>query len=144
MSKKRLLKPPEKDGEIFILPEPERLPEVLTGKKSIGTCHQPYFFNPGVSLKYLILEHLPIEDKRIIFLDTDTANIGIKVPLADGTVGELRFVDTDRALYDLATPTESVFDSFFSLVERQTEHALAGDNYLTAKNILTFKDILYF
>ena len=98
--KKKLLKPPSENGTILFLPDPDSFLPCITEGKRIGVCHQPYFFNPGISLKFIFLELLPKSQKRIIFLDTDKVNIRAKVPSSEGPAETSKFIVIENILYD--------------------------------------------
>jgi len=91
--KKKLLKPPQNDGEILFLPDPATFLSSLKEKSRIGTAHQPYFFNPGVSLKFLFLDALPQKNKEILFVDTDRANISVNIPTDKDFIYPLSFIN---------------------------------------------------
>ncbi|MGA1796923.1 MAG: hypothetical protein ACMUIL_13795 [bacterium] len=101
--KRPLLKPPAGDGEIIFLPDLASFVAAITPSTRIGVCHQPYFFNPGVSLKFLFLESLPDACKEIIFLDTDRAHIETRVPTPGGKTEVLTFINSDSILSNFVT-----------------------------------------
>lgn len=84
--KKKLLKPPPHNGDVLFIPSPQELNGLISENTKVGVCHQPYFFNPGISLKFLFLEKLGRGKKEIIFLDTDKVAIKVKVPSSGGAI----------------------------------------------------------
>ena len=117
--KKNLLKPPPHNGNILFLPSIRELNDNISEKTKIGVCHQPYFFNPGVSLKFIFLENLSKGNKEIIFLDTDRIIIKVKVPLCGGKINEIRFLESDQVLSHYPAPEKSFMKGFFSALENE-------------------------
>ena len=102
--KKKLLKPPPHNGDILCIPSPQEMNGLISENTKIGVCHQPYFFNPGISVKFLYLERLDKGQKKIIFLDTDKVAIKVNVPSSGGSVREVEFISTDHVLSDYPAP----------------------------------------
>ncbi|MGA1791350.1 MAG: hypothetical protein ACMUIM_07685 [bacterium] len=139
--KRKLLKPPSQDGEVLFLPEPEYLISRLTEQTRIGVCHQPYFFNPGVSLKFLVLESLPRAQKEIIFLDTDQVNIHAKIPTSEGYSKMMRFIVNDRVLMDYSIPKEDTYQIFFNRVQDEMEKNIPFNKREILSPFQDFKEI---
>ena len=143
MAKKRLLTPPRGDGEIIFLPEPVGFFGRISGSNRIGTAHQPYFFHPGVAVKFIALEAAPRGKKEIVFLDTDRVRISVKIPAGRG--GETTAVDlitTDRLLYDYPAPSENVFRGFLERIEALLQGASQRRGGGCLSNFLAFKEIV--
>lgn len=138
--KKKLLKSPENDGEILFLPTLKEFLSCLKEKSRIGICHQPYFFHPGVSLKFLLLESLSKGEKEIIFLDTDKVKINVNVPLSPECIKTLEFINTDYVLSDYPTPEKSVFNRFLTALEDELSRTSLGD---VISNFSIFKEIIF-
>jgi hypothetical protein len=139
--KKRLLKPPENNGEIFFLPDRKKISGIVDKGGKIGTCHQPYFFNPGVSLKYLFLLDLPASDKEILFLDIDRVNLKVKVPFQDKRISSIDFVTTELVLSDYLMPEPDIWSCFFVSIENRLKSFSAVKQKEILANFFKFKDI---
>jgi len=111
--KKKLLKPPPNNGDILFIPSPQELNGLISENTKVGVCHQPYFFNPGISLKFFFLEKLNMGKKEIIFLDTDKVAIKVKVPSAGGVIKEVGFIKSDQVLSHYPAPGKECFSQFF-------------------------------
>ncbi|MFQ5952993.1 MAG: hypothetical protein ACE5JK_06280 [Candidatus Omnitrophota bacterium] len=140
--KKKLLKPPEKSGELLVLPETGEFLSHVSDKSKVGVCHQPYFFNPGISAKFIFLDDLPYGEKKIIFHDTDKTKIGANVPSFEGFSKTVTLLDDERALYDYPTPEKKVFNDFFSAMEKELDRFLPAGNESVLSNLRTFKEII--
>lgn len=140
--KKRLLKPPQSNGEIILLPSRERFISQLGDDSILGVCHQPYFFNPGVALKFLFLEYLPKGKKEIIFLDTDRINLEVRLPTKGG-IRLINFLNGDEVLFKFLKPSEEIFSNFFSSLEDEIRKEFPRHHHSILKNIYTFKEILF-
>lgn len=147
--KRHLLTPPEKDNEILLLIsdnseyriiDKEGLSSVVGDNIKIGTCHQPYFFNPGVSLKFLLLDKFKCK-KYIYFLDTDRINLFVNIPSSEGSVYPQEFLNTDKCLYNFPLLSEIKFNDFFNTImgELLKTDILKG----AAKNVLQFRNIIF-
>ena len=119
--KKKLISPPGGDGQLLLLPNPTTFLALLKEKNNVGTAHQPYFFNPGVSLKFLFFDSFSSPDKKILFVDTDRIYIKAKVPSSKGVTWPKEFIRTDKVLYDFQVPSEGQFLDFFSSLEQEVE-----------------------
>ena len=134
--KKKLLTPPQNNQEIVCLPGKKEIQQSLTGQSRVGVCHQPYFFNPGVSLKFLALDNLPQGEKKIVFLDTDRAKLNVRVPYLN-TTRLIEFINSESVLYDYGTPgLEDIITFCDELEGNLKDHCPAAvDNFLVFKNI---------
>lgn len=139
--KKKLLKPPQDNSEIIVIPSPEEIISHLNQDTIVGVCHQPYFFNPGVSLKFLFLEYLPKGREEILFLDTDKVRIEIKVP-SQRNIETVKFIESEEALFEYPTPAQEKFNNFFSLVEEKIKIVSPNDEYGISTRFTIFKEIL--
>lgn len=139
--KKKLIKPPQNDGQIIFLPPLGKFTSHLNEKSKIGVSHQPYFFNPGVSLKFLFLENLPLKNKKIIFLDTDRVNIKVNIPSSESFIYTLEFINSEKVLYDYPAPKQDNFLGFFSSLEEALNN-IPQYSKTILNNVLVFKDIL--
>lgn len=128
--KKKLLKVPSNDGEIFLLPSYQKLLGLLRSEQTIGVVHQPYFFNPGVSLKFLFLECLPLGNKKIIFLDIDRVYLSVKIPGSQG-VRIIDFIQSQQVLVCYPTPKQSLFSNFFNVLDGNLKSVVPGSIYST-------------
>lgn len=131
-----LLKPPGGDREI-ILPEKENIRKSLKGGKIWGVAHQPYFFNPGVALKFLFLDALNAGEKTFIFVDTDRLNLKIYTPLKE-ECRKIEVIESESPLYDYKNPGEDFFEKTFLKVEEIIENNIREDifeNYLKFKRL---------
>jgi len=133
--KRPLLKPPAGDGEIIFLPDLASFLAAITPSTRIGVCHQPYFFNPGVSLKFLFLESFPDACKEIIFLDTDRLNIKTKVPGPGGRTEVLTFINSDQILSDFIVENSDIFNDF---INRYSKILSKPSTYLTNATYAAF------
>ncbi|MFW6139399.1 MAG: hypothetical protein ACOC7U_09535 [Spirochaetota bacterium] len=124
--KKRLLKPPRHDREVLCIPGAHTLKQAARGGRVVGTCHQPYFFNPGVSVRFLLTEMLPAHNKALLFMDTDRVKLKAGIPRPDGKPGTLTLVNTGRALYNYQLPERGRIERFFSEVEAEVREHLPG------------------
>jgi hypothetical protein len=162
--KKRLLKPPYNNGEIIFLPEPEGFFGRVSESHRIGVAHQPYFFHPGIAVKFLALEAAPRGKKEIVFLDTERVRIGAKIPgcvsprppgrdwraprdaarpwSGEAAPGVVEFITTDRLLYDYPAPSEDSFGEFLGRIEAALRKVSQGGFEKCLPNFLTFKEII--
>lgn len=115
--KKKLLKAPGNDGEILLSPNIPRIIEETKEGRTIGTAHQPYFFNPGVSTKFIFLDALHDTNKKFIFVDTDKVHLEVNIPVAKGAIVSKQFIVTDQVLYQYPRPKEDTIVSLFSDIE---------------------------
>lgn len=115
--RKRLLKPPQRDGEILIIPSYSEILSWLKPEVSFGVCHQPYFFNPGISLKFFFLESLPIKKREILFLDSDRIRLEVKIPTPDGGWKLIKLLERDEILYEYPMPEPEMILSFLDRIE---------------------------
>ncbi len=139
--KQRLLKPPPSDGEIIFIPELEKFLAAADKSGAIGLVHQPYFFNPGVSLKFIFLEELPFKRKEIIFLDTDRIGLTLKIPTARGAK-MITFINEDCVLCNYLTPNKTEFGSFFDAIEDELKEISWPNSDKIIANFLVFKNII--
>ena len=138
--KKKLLKPPQNEGGIFFsLPPDECIRQLKTDIKA-GVAHQPYFFNPGVSLKFIFLDSLPQKDKKMLFVDTDRVNIKVNVPSPEAAICSKEFISSERVLYDYPAPQPSRWKEFFLSVEETLDNSINGDRIIPTLNL--FKEIV--
>jgi hypothetical protein len=82
--KKKLLKPPSGHGEILFLPGVEKFSKVLRNGGMLSTCHQLHFFHPGIAIRFHLIDLIQREDKCIIFMDTDRADLRVRIPFPEG------------------------------------------------------------
>jgi hypothetical protein len=115
--KKRLLKPPQNNGEVIFLPEREKILNQINEETVVGTAHQPYFFNPGISLKFLFLQNLPAAKKKIVFVDTDRIRLEVKVPGVGEAPKTVTLLNSDMVLADYPALKKGETDKFFSEIE---------------------------
>jgi hypothetical protein len=138
MAKRRLLSPPRGDGEIVFLPEPAGFFGRISESQRIGTAHQPYFFHPGIAVKFIALEAAPRGKKEIVFSDTDRVRVGVKIPVGrGGEVTTVDFITTERLLYDYPAPPESSLREFLDGIEA----LLRPGKERCLSNFLAFKEI---
>lgn len=140
--KKKLLKSPEKHGDIFFSPDFKEIGSLLKDNHIIGTSHQPYFFNPGVSLKFLFAEKF-LQSKKIIFLDTDKVKLNIKLPSAEGRAVSFDFLNKENVLLDYPMPPEGFFYNFFDALEARLKQVKTETFSDIFSNFLNFKEIVF-
>lgn len=145
--KKRLIKPPLNDKEVLFIPPPEEIPSLLKAKNNllIGTAHQPYFFHPGVSIKYLFLERLNSLSKKFLFLDIDRISLNLKLPEKTGGILKnrlLSFMDIPEILADYPNPALEAWEGLIRSIESCLLSAgeVLGESRL--ENYYRFKQIL--
>ncbi|MGA1840933.1 MAG: hypothetical protein ACMUIU_09930 [bacterium] len=139
--KRKLLKPPAGNGAILFLPDPEGFITGITEETKIGVCHQPYFFNPGISLKFIFLELLPRADKKIIFLDTDKVNIAAKVPSSEDPAETIKFIDSELILSDFNNINDTQLNNFFNNYYFLLNNSFTYDHKNIISPFLTYRDI---
>ena len=101
-----------------------------------------YFFNPGISLKFLFLEQLARGKKEIIFLDTDNVAIKVKVPSSGGVIKEVEFITTDQVLSQYPAPGKDFFSHFFSSIEHELKKASFKGPQEVLSSYFVFKEIV--
>lgn len=134
--KKKLLKPP-KNKEIIIIPSFKKAKSISVKSKKILVAHQPGFFNPGVALKFLILEKLS-SDKRIIFVDTDRFDLSINLKTAQGSLAV--FFQKNHTLFNYPNPRKKEWMNFFEKLKLEFKKAKISDESI--KNTDNFKEII--
>jgi len=140
--KKKLLKPPENNEEILALPSLEHIAAQLEQHTTVGTAHQPYFFNPGVSLKFLLLEHLPAAKRKIIFVDTDRLSLEVKMPVQK-EAKVVSLINDQQALFNYPPLSEGKWKDFFSSLEKELNDISIDDFSEVGSNISLFKEIIF-
>ncbi len=115
--KKRLLRPPQNDSELLFLPAPGEFLSSINEQSRLGVAHQPYFFNPGVSVKFILLDQIQKAKTEIIFLDTDRVRLNAKIPFQKKSTRLVSFINSERVLCDYPTPDSAAFIKFFNAVE---------------------------
>ncbi len=140
--KKRLIKPPRENGEVLFLPGAREFLNSIGENTVVGVCHQPYFFNPGVSLKFLFLENLPAGRKDLVFLDIDRVRLGVKVPQTDGSVGVVDLINSERVLRDYPAPGERALAEMFSSMEDGLKKAFFEGREEALSNLSRFREIV--
>jgi len=142
--KKRLIKPPGDDGKIIFFPGTEQLKTPEFRQPAIGTAHQPYFFNPGVSLKFLFLDNpgaVLEKNKRIIFLDTDRVNLSVSIESFLRPARRVsEFIKTDRVLHNYPAPSQEFSNSFFCKLEDTVKVSFPCPKEILSR-LSRFKDI---
>jgi hypothetical protein len=141
--KKRLLKPSQNNGELILLPEKRLFLNQIQSASVICAAHQPYFFHPGISLKFILLESLPKGRKEAIFLDTDIVKIEAKIPVSFNAFKIISLVDTNSVLYNYPTPEKDKLYAFFNDLEDNLKRADVDVQNLALANFLRFKDIFF-
>ena len=139
--KKKLIKPPENDRQILCIPSSEEFILKVKDEHAVGTAHQPYFFNPGVALKFIYLERLPKGRKQVIFVDTDRLNIKVKSPAREG-IRQVAFLDTESVLSEYLTPKDEVFHNFLNSIENEIREAPDESRNQIISNFGFFKEII--
>ncbi|UCC94549.1 MAG: hypothetical protein JSW40_06985 [Candidatus Omnitrophota bacterium] len=140
--KKRLLKPPQNDAELFVSPSISTLLTFLGADKTICTAHQPYFFNPGVSVKFLFLNALAPNNKKILFLDTDRVHISVLVPHEAGSSYPIEFIRSEKILCDCPAPSKETCETFFSSLKSTIKKNIPSYASGINKNIGLFQELL--
>ena len=139
--KKRLLKPAENDGQIICIPSSEEFILKVSDKHTVGTAHQPYFFNPGVALKFIFLGRIPKGRKKIFFVDTDRLDIKIKLPARE-QIRQINFLNTDTVLSEYLTPKQEVFYDLLKSIENEIKEAPVENLRQVISNLSSFKEII--
>jgi hypothetical protein len=134
--KKKLLKPP-KNKEILIVPSYQKTKSICIKLKHILGAHQPGFFNPGVALKFLILEKLSLE-KRVIFVDIDKINLSLNLKTAQDNLA-VSF-QKDSTLFDSPNPSKKKWINFFRELKFKLEKRKISEKIIG--NIDDFKEII--
>jgi hypothetical protein len=134
--KKKLLKPP-KNKEILIIPSCQKIKSICAKSKQILSAHQPGFFNPGVALKFLILEKFSSE-KKIIFVDTDKIDLSLNL----NTVQDNLSVSFQKnyTLFYLPNPSKKEWINFFRELKFKLEKRKISGKIIG--NIDNFKEII--
>jgi hypothetical protein len=114
--KRKLLKPPSQHREILFLPDPSELSRLISPETRVCVVHQPVFFNPGVSLKFLLLDYLPSCESEMIFLDTDRITLNARIPDKEGAVSVLEFLNTREIFLNFPSPDEVKVKNFFDTI----------------------------
>jgi len=114
--KQRLLVAPKQDGEFIFVPEAEESLALLRAAANPATAHQPYFFNPGVSVKFLLVDSIADTSKKVLFVDTDRVRLEALFP-GPADLVSVDFVSSERVLYDYPTPSYQKILSFFSEID---------------------------
>ena len=140
--KKKLLKPPPNSGDVLCIPSPQEINGLISENTKIGVCHQPYFFNPGISVKFLFLEKLDRGKKEIIFLDTDKIAIKVKVPSSSGVIKQVGFITTDHVLSHYPAPGKDFFSQFFSSIEHELKEISFKGSQEVIASYFVFKEIM--
>jgi hypothetical protein len=139
--KKSLLKPPQNDGQILLIPQLEELIPQLKDTTKIGIAHQPYFFNPGVALKFLFLDNLDTGDKEVVFVDSDRIRLEVDVPSEEGYTSRVEFINTEEILYSYPAPSKRSILDFFKLLKQTVKKNLPTYSSQILQNIERFKEI---
>ncbi len=120
------------------MPDLKEFFSLLEENSKVTVCHQPYFFNPGVSLKFLFLENLHILNKKIIFLDTNKVKIEVDIPFPSSEgIKKLEFINTNLVLENFPTPALSKIYTFFSVIEVEMRRVFSENSEI-------FSNFLYF
>ncbi len=139
--KRRLLKPPSNNGEILFMPDLKGFLSHLSEDYRIGVCHQPYFFHPGISLKFIFLDKLSNCKKDIIFLDTDKVTLDVKIPSCEGNRETVKLVSNNYVLSDYSTPPIKALLIFFNSLEEKLKSCLRENSKDLFHSFKYFKDI---
>jgi len=114
----------------------------LLDKESIvATAHQPYFFNPGVSLKFLTLDRLPQDNKKIFFLYIDHTHLEVKIPSRQKDIYTKEFIKSEKVLCDFPAPSSSKFIEFLDSIKKEVKDTSFNSETIIA-NINVFKEIV--
>ena len=121
--KKRLLRPPAGDGEIMLLPSPREILSWAGNASRAGTAHQAAFFQPGIALKFLLLDKLPVKRKEMVFVDTDRTLLRVNLPPEAPRVPlpYLELVDSEKALARYPRLPRKFWEKRFGLIEEHLE-----------------------
>jgi len=138
--KKKLLKPPDNDKSILMIPEYNMIKNWLANYDRIITSHQPYFFNPGVSLKFSFLDLIEAKNKKIIFLDTDTIKLVVKIPIDQTNTIAFTLVNSQEIMDNFKTPDISYIKKFLVEIEEILENHTSIYNFYI-NNFKRFKNI---
>ena len=127
--KKRLLKPPDEDGQIILFKVGGQDGRRIDDFGPLIVAHQPYFFHPGVALKFFLLHSLPVRRKETLFVDSDRLNLAVNLP--PPRFGEAtRMVDLishPGPLLDLPNPSPKFWEEKFKVIDRHIERLSPAD-----------------
>jgi len=135
--KKRLLKPPAEHGEILFLPTVETFARSLQRGGMLSTCHQLQFFHPGIAIRFHLVDLVQREEKCVIFMDTDRADLRIRIPYLGGTLNHGRdreaaasskvfdFLVSEKPLYTISSLHRDSVQRFFDEVSCHLERSAA-------------------
>jgi hypothetical protein len=124
--KKKLLKPPSNHGEILFLPDRERFSHALQGGGLLSTCHQLQFFQPGVGARFLLVDMIRGNNKRIVFMDTDRTDLRVRIPWFGETPTVFNLMMSERPLYTFTSIDTEQLKVFFDEIEAHLSKG-AGD-----------------
>ncbi|UCD15364.1 MAG: hypothetical protein JSV34_06525, partial [Candidatus Omnitrophota bacterium] len=106
----------------------------------VATAHQPYFFNPGVAVKFIFLEKLSKGKKQIVFLDTDKTKISVAVPAING-LKAVEFINSECVLFDYPSLDLNNVNQFFVTVEEELGKMPFEGKQEALRNLSSFKGI---
>ena len=139
--KRKLIIPPAGNGDILFLPDPNQFISELSEGVRAGVCHQPYFFHPGISLKFIFLESFPKIRKAIIFLDTDKVNIRVKIPVSSNASQSIEFIINNSILFEFNNINEYLLNQFFKSIEFNLYNSDINTINITRASWMRFKEI---
>jgi hypothetical protein len=119
--KKKLLKPPLENGEILFLPDIKQFFQSLREDTVVTTCHQLTFFHPGIGIRFLLIDSLKNCKKSLLFMDTDRARIGVRIPQEEGSAKVFYLLNSDKSLYQMKIPQWEIIDRFLDKVGTEIE-----------------------
>jgi hypothetical protein len=141
--KKRLLKPPQKQKEILLLPEPQAFGKHLRASHRISTCHQLSFFHPGIAVRYVFLDLLRKGKKKCFFIDTDKTDIQVRIPIPrqiKETIA-VEFLKSDQPLCFLKNPDWDSLRSSFRAAEKVMQREMGVGGRKVLQNMKGFENI---
>lgn len=133
--KKKLLKVPKQEG-ILLIPTFEEIKNIVRREKKVVVVHQPYFFSPGVALKFLFLNKISHHCRENIFIDTDRINLAVNIPVKNGVQQEIFL--RSNCLYEYINPSARDWEMFFNRVKDKLDEDLGNIFY----NVNVFENII--
>jgi hypothetical protein len=141
--KKKLLKPPMGNGEILFLPDMGQFFQSLHADTLVTTCHQLAFFHPGIGIRFLLIDGLKNCKKNLLFMDTDRARIGVRIPQDEGSAKVFYLCNSDRSLFQMELPSWEAIERFLDQIGGEIRRSLGERNPRAILCMDRFRNILH-